>query len=219
MLQLGRLASSRVRLRPKRLCNASAGSSFGFLSCPKVAFERRKCYKFPMRAIDLSGKIFGRWAATGSVTVINKERHYFCRCACGTERLVSARSLRTGASVSCGCFKDERASECNRTHGMTGTPIYMRWAGMMQRCYNKNGWDYKYYGGEGKTVCERWHSFEGFLADMGATFRPELTLERIDHKRGYEPGNCTWIPGSDQAKNRRPSSEWDFKKWCRKAAT
>lgn len=32
-------------------------------------------------------------------------RYSRCRCACGTERLVATRTLKTGASTSCGCRK------------------------------------------------------------------------------------------------------------------
>jgi hypothetical protein len=39
--------------------------------------------------------------------------------------------------------------------------------------------------------CERWYEFDNFLVDLGP--RPGLRLlERIDKKRGYEPGNCRW---------------------------
>jgi hypothetical protein len=73
---------------------------------------------------------------------------------------------------------------------------------MRKRCNNPNDARYKEYGGRGITVCERWNSFANFLADMGP--RPAgYSIERIENDRGYEPGNCKWIPMSEQAKNRR----------------
>jgi hypothetical protein len=74
---------------------------------------------------------------------------------------------------------------------------------MKQRCLNPNNKNYKDYGGDGITVCERWIKFENFLEDMGE--RPiGTTLDRFPNKRGnYEPGNCRWATLSEQNKNRR----------------
>lgn len=37
-----------------------------------------------------------------------------CRCDCGKELVVSADSLRTGNTKSCGCYQKDRASEASR---------------------------------------------------------------------------------------------------------
>lgn len=72
---------------------------------------------------------------------------------------------------------------------------------MLARCGNANHAAYPRYGGRGITVCERWQKFENFLADMGE--RPgDLTLDRIDNDRGYEPGNCRWTTRAVQVRNR-----------------
>lgn len=102
----------------------------------------------------------------------------------------------------------------NTRHGHTkndkgrATLTYRSWIAMKQRCYCSTAGSYKRYGALGITVCERWrNSFENFLADMGE--RPEgMTLDRVDGKGNYEPGNCRWATLSQQAKNRKPRNEW-----------
>lgn len=75
---------------------------------------------------------------------------------------------------------------------------------MLQRCRNPRNRRFKDYGGRGITVCERWLSFDNFLADMG---EPPLglTIERRDNDKGYEPGNCYWATYKVQANNQRRS--------------
>ena len=62
------------------------------------------------------------------------------------------------------------------THGHSGargdgkrrpSPEFNTWASMRQRCLNPNAMAYPNYGGRGVTICDRWQSFENFLADMG----------------------------------------------------
>jgi hypothetical protein len=77
---------------------------------------------------------------------------------------------------------------------------------MIQRCTDPNCRQWKWYGGRGITVCDRWLVFENFLADMGE--RPEgKTLDRVDPDGDYEPGNVRWATTKEQANNRRDSRQ------------
>lgn len=60
------------------------------------------------------GQKIGRWTVLDdSILSSRGEKKWLCRCDCGTERYVLERSLLYGGSVSCGCFRKERASEAN----------------------------------------------------------------------------------------------------------
>lgn len=73
------------------------------------------------------------------------------------------------------------------------TPTYISWQNMLARCRYPSVPSYPHYGGRGIAVCQRWHSFVNFLADMGE--RPEGTeISRKDNDGDYGPGNCEWKP-------------------------
>lgn len=79
---------------------------------------------------------------------------------------------------------------------------------MLSRCYNRNNERYKNYGERGIRVCERWHTFENFVADVGdrppgrtATGRAVYSIERKNNDGHYEPGNVIWATQKQQANN------------------
>lgn len=150
-------------------------------------------------ALDLTGEVYGRLAVLGrgpnaGVGIRSKVR-WLCRCECSAERLVHASALKGGNTVSCGCWKAERAKRdgwmLNRSHGMTKTPTWIVWDGIKQLCRNAQHKSYMDFGGRGIKVCVRWMAFENFHADMG-TRPPGLGLIRRDRNGDYEPGNCEW---------------------------
>jgi hypothetical protein len=78
---------------------------------------------------------------------------------------------------------------------------------MIQRCENPNNRSYHHYGARGVRVCDRWHSFEDFLADMGERPPFKESIDRIDGNGDYEPGNCRWATRTEQ-NNNKSTNRW-----------
>ncbi|WP_414465280.1 AP2 domain-containing protein [Klebsiella michiganensis] len=141
----------------------------------------------------------------GKIEKISGQWKSLYECQCGVRKLLFDGNVNSGKTKSCGCLRKKMAREVLSKHGMTKTYTYGVWAGMKGRCLVKTHGSYQRYGGSGVTICDRWHSFENFLSDMGEA--PDgTTLDRIDGGKGYSPENCRWATYQVQAINRTVSS-------------
>lgn len=148
---------------------------------------------------DLTGGRFERLAVVARAKSTNGRTMWVCDCDCGNQVKVQGAHLRSGSIKSCGCLRKERMREVQKlstghtTHGMAHTREYKSWEQMRQRCLNPKHHAWKWYGGKGIGICQRWlDSFENFYADMGP--RPDgCEIDRIDPDASYAPENCRWL--------------------------
>lgn len=104
--------------------------------------------------------------------------------------------------------KQEQCQECFRayhkqtqiTHGDRYSRLYRTWTNMKARCYNPKEPKYIHYGAQGITVCKEWMDYTIFKAYALANgYTDDLTIDRIDPSKNYEPFNCQFIPNKENA--------------------
>lgn len=160
---------------------------------------------------DLTGQRFGRLTAikfVGHKRIGIRQTSqvlWLCKCDCGKETIKSSQYLKNGTVKSCGCLKIEICKSKSK-HNLSTSRLYSVWSNMKDRCNNPKSTFYRYYGGQGISVCNEWQgengssNFINWALEHG--YSENLTIERIDGSKGYSPNNCKWIPQSEQSRNR-----------------
>ena len=137
--------------------------------------------------IDLTGRRFTRLTVLGRAkeNASNGKARWHCACECGNRVTVRSDKLLSGNTTSCKC----RQRELHTTHGQSQHPLYHAYHRLLQ-----------VYPDE---ICFRWRTgFITFWNDMSPTWKPELTLLRLDKNKPFHPDNCIWGTRRQQSQNR-----------------
>ena len=147
----------------------------------------------------------------GLLTVINiyKENNktvYECKCNCGnSKKIIGAYKLYKGNIKSCGCLVGIKCADRNRKNRIyrhQDSRLLDIWRHMHYRCEKVNSFGYKYYGAKGIKVCDEWKDFDAFATwSYQNGYNENLTIDRIDCSKSYEPNNCRWVDFKVQNNN------------------
>ncbi len=179
-----------------RLDSLKAGKT---VSCGCLLAEARRAEKPSRQGVfaDILHKRFGRLIATGLLKEPGKGTQIVCRCDCGAQTLTTAGRLRSGDTISCGCFHKERQVEegqKTRAHGHAvdgelasgHTSIYRAWQKVLGLCRDAKK------RGAGRVNSDhdpRWLDFQAFLQDFGEIGFLE-TICRKDQSLPWTKSNC-----------------------------
>jgi hypothetical protein len=94
--------------------------------------------------------------------------------------------------------------DCITKHGYATRenrhPLYGRWKGMVQRCYDPSAASYRNYGAKNIGVCAAWLDFKNFLdwwLTQTLATTDKVELHRKDSTKDYSPDNCEILPLSE----------------------
>lgn len=196
------------------MVNATVGEKvldFGVYGSEMVSTGRRRVSRqkgassMPARINVIPGDRYGRFTIIKEVEKSRcGKRRFECVCDCGTVKVVHLGCLRSGSTVSCGCFKREQSI----VHGLTDHYLYTIWSDIKQRTLNPTHKAYHNYGERGITVFSEWiNDFKAFhnyiIFSLGDRPSSEYSLDRIDDNGNYEPDNLRWASYKEQARNSR----------------
>jgi hypothetical protein len=174
-----------------------------------------------MRKLNLTGTTLDSGViviAPAGISIHGKSQ-WKCECFCGNEFIALGSELRSGHTMSCGCYS--RSGTFVTKHGHRSvtkgsnrqSPMYTLWINLRARCTSDPD-----YVERGISYPESWDSFETFLQEIETAIGPKppvvfgyeryWSIDRINNDGNYEIGNVRWANPTEQKLNQRPRRWW-----------
>jgi hypothetical protein len=168
-------------------------------SCGCLSINKNK-----ERAEDLTGQRFGKLVALEIVRAPTHKRGFWlCQCDCGNIKVVAARGLKSGKTLSCGCYRKERLFESNsleKSESAFNDLIYT-----YKYCAKNRGYEFLLTKDEFKYLTSQNCFYCGKPPSTIRKGRPQNGdylyngIDRIDNFKGYTMDNvvpccyeCNW---------------------------
>lgn len=179
-----------------------------------------------MRRLNLVGTAFdsGVTVVAPAGISIHGKSLWKCTCVCGKEFIALGSELRSGHTMSCGCYS--RSGTFVTKHGHRSitkgsneqSPMYTLWINLRERCSNPNHPRFEDYGGRGITYPSLWDDFKTFRKDIEISIGPKpplaegyeryWSIDRINNDKSYAVDNIRWANPVTQNNNRRKRRWW-----------
>ena len=163
------------------------------------------------------GKVIGVYTVESLLGKLTNDGHKLYKCVCnecGYVRETTISALNRDARVHLGCKHLTKTGQfnrvCDKKKWISDKKISKAYLGIMERCYNPECRDYRWYGAKGIAVCDEWKnnpkSFEKWCKD---NYNGKLCLNRINVNEGYYPENCQWETLPETARNKTTTNYYD----------
>lgn len=127
----------------------------------------------------------------------SKKRWYnLYQCSCGKTTIAKPWSVEKGIIKSCGCLNLKR-------NGMSSHPLYVKFEGILKRCYYPKNPSYRWYGAKGIGVCREWKGNPLLFLEWGLMngWKHGLQIDRVDSTKDYSPDNCRFVTARENTLN------------------
>lgn len=159
---------------------------------------------------DITGQCFGSLTA---IKISHKDEKgnmfWEYQCKCGNSHIARANTIKYVAKKrndpeipSCGCVELARKTKHGYRTAKNTHPLYRAYRGILDRCYNTNSPEYKWYGAKGITICDEWkenpEAFIKWSLENGWQKGLHIDKDILSKEKNiipaiYSPDTCMWV--------------------------